>query len=66
MILRFIVFLILFFIIYRVIKYFIKYLSISSSKESESFKNIHPSDKYKDVEEAKFIEIKDEKKQNEK
>ena len=65
MILRLIVFLILFFIIYKVIRYFIKYLNVSSGK-SNSFKNVHPSDKYKNVEEAKFTEIKDEKNENEK
>ena len=65
MIIRLIVFLILFYIIYKVIRYFIKYLSISSNN-TNPYKNVHPSDKYKNVEEAKFTEIKDEKKENNK
>ena len=62
---RVIVFLVLFYILYKAIKYFIRYLDISSDK-SKSFKNAHPSNKYKNVEEAKFTEIKDEKKENDK
>ena len=62
-IIRLIIFSILFYILYKAIKYFIRYLSISSANKN-SFKNMHPSDKYKNVEEAKFIEIKDEKKKN--
>ena len=62
---RVIVFLILFYILYKTIKYFIRYLNISSDQK-DSFKNIHSSDKYKNVEEAKFTEIKDKKKENDK
>ena len=62
-IIRLIIFSILFYILYKAIKYFIRYLNISSSR-SNSFRNIHSSDKYKNVEEAKFTEIKDEKKKN--
>jgi len=61
---RLIIFFILFYILYKAIKYFIRYLSISSANKTSSFKNMHPSDKYKNVEEAKFTEIKDDKKKN--
>jgi hypothetical protein len=65
-IIRLIIFLILFYVLFKAFKYFIRYLNLSSGDKTNSFKNIHPSDKYKNVEEAKFTEIKDEEKKNDK
>ena len=57
---RFLIYVILFYIIWKFIRVFMKYLS-SSKKENPDIKNgKEGQSKYKNIEDAKYTEIKDE------
>ena len=59
---RFLIYVILFYIIWKFIRVFIKYLS-SSKKGNPDIKNgKEGQSKYKNIEDAKYTEIKDEEK----
>jgi len=63
--LTFIIYIILFYIIWKFIRVFMKYLS-SSKKENPDIKSGRESQsKYKNIEDAKYTEIKDEDKDKE-
>lgn len=61
---RFLIYVILFYIIWKFIKVFIKFLS-SSKKENPDIKSGREHSKYKNIEDAKYTEIKDEDKDKE-
>ncbi len=58
--LRLFLFLLLIFLVYRIVKSFLKGY-MQTDKKTNVYENKRVESKYKDVEEAKFTEIKDEK-----
>lgn len=63
--LTFIIYVILFYMIWKFIKVFMKFLS-ASKKENPNIKNGREHTKYKNIEDAKYTEIKDENKDEDK
>lgn len=60
--LRFIIYFLLFFIVFNVIRFLIKQLSSQGNQEKAKSKKTTGS-RYKDIEEAKFTELKDDENQ---
>lgn len=64
MILKFLLYVLLVILLYRIVKSFFKGYFFNSSNNSDVYSKRRVESKYKDVEEASYTEIKDDKEKN--
>lgn len=63
---RFILYVILFYLAWRIVRLFIKYFNLSKKKNPDISDSRNSPSKYKNIEDAKFTEIKYEEKMKDK